>query len=151
MVKKSFLGETMENRIVPGCGFHHVAVRVHNFDASFEFYKALGMTVAVTWGEGDSRAALFDTGDGNYIEIFAGGKPGEKLPWGEGASWIHVALRTNDVDGATETAVKAGAVVAKPPTDVVMGKGGPRQVKVRLSFVNGPGGEVIEFFDSAEL
>ena len=139
------------NRVVPGCGFHHVALRVHDFDASVKFYKALGMTEAVLWGEGDYRAILFDTGDGNYIELFAGGKPGEKPQWGEGASWIHVALRTTDVEGATQKAVAAGAVLSKPPFDAVLGKAGARQVKVRISFVHAPGGEVVEFFNSADL
>jgi glyoxylase I family protein len=139
------------NRKIGGCGFHHVAVRVHDFDAAVRFYKALGMTEAHGWGEDAHRVVLMDTGDGNYIEILAGGAPGEKPPWGEGAALAHVALRTTDVDAATETAKLAGAVIMLGPKDATLGRAGGKQVTVRLSFVHAPGGEVIEFFQSREL
>jgi glyoxylase I family protein len=139
------------NRVVSGCGFHHVAVRVHDFDASTKFYKALGMTETLAWGKDDHRAALFDTGDGNYMEIFAGGAPGAKPAWGEGAALIHVALRAADVDAATQAAQAAGAVVTHPPEDVAINGVEGRQVNVRIAFVHAPGGEVIEFFHSRDL
>jgi glyoxylase I family protein len=139
------------NRIIAGCGFHHVAVRVHDFDAAVRFYKALGMSEAHAWGEDNRRVALMDTGDGNYIEILAGGAAGEKPQWGEGAALVHVALRTTDVDAATEIAKAAGAIVTFPPKDATLGRPGGKQVNVRISFVHAPGGEVIEFFQSREL
>ena len=44
----------MENPIIAGCGFHHVAIRVAEFDATVRFYtEALGFRKAVEWGEGD--------------------------------------------------------------------------------------------------
>jgi len=139
------------NRIIAGCGFHHVAVRVHDFDAAVRFYKALGMSEKHTWGDGTSRVVLMDTGDGNYIEILAGGAPGEKPQWGEGAALVHVALRTSDVDAATEIAKAAGAIVTLPPKDATLGRPGGKQVNVRVSFLQAPGGEVVEFFKSSEL
>jgi catechol 2,3-dioxygenase-like lactoylglutathione lyase family enzyme len=60
------------NTVIPGCGYHHVALRVADFDATLRFYiDGLGFRKAVEWGEGDRRACLMDTGDGNYLEVFA--------------------------------------------------------------------------------
>lgn len=93
------------NSTIGGGGFHHVAIRSHDFDASVEFYtKVMGFTEKIAWGEGDGRVTMLDTGDGNYLEIFANGKPGEK-PEG---SVIHLALRTTDVDAVIERARSAG-------------------------------------------
>ncbi|TXK83530.1 VOC family protein [Paenibacillus sp. N3.4] len=94
------------------------------------------------WGEGDSRIVLLDSGDGNYIEVFAGGT-GETRPEG---SYFHVAFRSNNVDAAVETAVAAGAVVTVDPKDVILGSNPP--TPVRIAFVKGLNGEIIEFFDS---
>ena len=93
-------------------GFHHVALRASDFEATVRFYQdGLGFVCAYGWGEGDSRAALLDTGDGNYLEIFAGGKsvPGTEPP--EGAL-LHFALRTADVDGDYARALAAGSAFA---------------------------------------
>ena len=62
-----------------------------------------------------------------------------------------MALRTTDVDAATEIARAAGAIVTLPPKDATLGRPGGKQVNVRVSFVHAPGGEVIEFFQSREL
>lgn len=67
----------------------------------------LGFRHAYGWGEGDGRAAMLDTGDGNYLEIFAGGAQGKKP---EGAL-LHYALRTVDCDAAVERARAAGATI----------------------------------------
>jgi catechol 2,3-dioxygenase-like lactoylglutathione lyase family enzyme len=62
------------NPVIPGCGYHHVALRANDFEATLRFYiEGLGCRLAYQWGEGDRRAAMLDTGDGNYVEVFAGG------------------------------------------------------------------------------
>ena len=133
---------TGTNTLLGGGGFHHVAVKVHDFDAALRFYKeALGFSEKVTWGEGDKRAAMLDTGDGSYLEVFAGG-PAEPPA---GGALVHFALRTNDVDAAIERARKAGMEVTVEPKDVTI-PSAPFQVPVRLAFFKGPGGEVIELF-----
>jgi len=64
-----------KNAVIPGCGYHHVAIRAADFEGAVRFYtEGLGFRLAVRWGEGDGRAALLDGGDGNYMEVFAGGK-----------------------------------------------------------------------------
>ncbi|HMB95139.1 MAG TPA: hypothetical protein VKK61_03790, partial [Tepidisphaeraceae bacterium] len=58
-------------------GFHHAAIKARDFDASVGFYIALGMKEKIRWGDGASRGIMLDSGDGNYIEIFAGGNSDE--------------------------------------------------------------------------
>ena len=133
-----------KNAVLGGGGFHHVAIRARDFDASVKFYTdGLGFREKIAWGEGDSRAVMLDTGDGNYLEIFAGGTVGPKP---EGAI-LHFALRTNDCDAATQRALAAGAVLTMAAKDVnVPSRPGP--TPVRISFCQGPDGEVIEFFQN---
>jgi glyoxylase I family protein len=130
-----------------GPGFHHVALKVYDFDASMKFYQeGLGFTRAYGWGEGDSRAAMLDTGDGNYVELFAGGKkPGEP---GTGIIF-HYAIRVADTDAAYARALAAGAAVQSAPNIVDIQ--GDRVVRVKIAFVYGPDGESIEFFENDEL
>jgi glyoxylase I family protein len=133
---------TGNNEKIAGGGFHHVAMRVADFDASWAFYvDALGFEPGRTWGEGDSRAAMLDTGDGNYLEIFAGGAGDQP----EGTV-IHFALRTDDTDQAIEAARAAGAEVTVEPKDVSIPSDPP--VEARIAFCKGPDGEVIEFFQN---
>ena len=131
----------MSNKKVTGAGFHHIALRVHDYDKSLKFYtKALGFTVALSWGEEDSRAAMLDIGDGSRVEIFAGGD--KEQP--QGMFW-HLAFKTTDPDGAYEAAIKGGAKSNKLPYDTVI-KGVQKDLPVRLAFVNGPDGELLEVF-----
>jgi len=130
-------------------GFHHIALRAFDFEATLRFYQdGLGFTRAYGWGEGVGRAAMLDTGDGNYLEVFAGGErsPGEEPP--EGAL-LHFALRTADVDAAYARALAAGGRPHVEPKDVTIA--GDYPVPVRLAFVRGLDGEVIEFFQNDAL
>ncbi|HEX2037069.1 MAG TPA: VOC family protein [Chloroflexota bacterium] len=132
------------NAAIGGGGFHHVAVRVHDFDAALRFYtEGLGFTERISWGEGDRRAAMLDVGDGNYLEVFAGGSA-ERKP--EGAL-LHVALRTTDCDAAIARARAAGAEVTVEPKDMVI-PSRPHETPVRIAFCRGPGGELIEFMQN---
>ena len=70
-----------------------------DFDATMRFYtEGFGFRPAVRWGEGDGRAVLLDTGDGNYLEVFAGGKraPGEPSTTGTTGD----SGSTYDLDGS---------------------------------------------------
>jgi glyoxylase I family protein len=131
------------NAKIGGGGFHHVAIKVARFDDALRFYTdGLGFAVKAIWGEGDARGTLLDTGDGNYLEIFAGGLEAE----GEHPRIFHFALRTADTDAAHAVALAAGAVETMAPKDVVIPSTPP--IPIRISFVRTPTGESVEFFQN---
>ena len=133
-----------KNDTIGGGGFHHVAIKVADFEGAVRFYtEALGFKEKIAWGEGDKRAVMLDAGDGNYMEIFAGGTKDAKA---EG-SIIHFALRTRDCDAALNRARAAGAVVTMEPKSLDI-QSRPHPTPVRIAFCKGPAGEVIEFFQN---
>jgi len=146
------------NQAIAGGGFHHIAIRAYDFDASLRFYtEGLGFRRRYGWGEDgrakgerDSRAALLDTGDGNYLELFGGGAriPGS-APLEEVV--LHFALRTTDTDAATERARQAGATVTQEPKSVVPSHAEDPAQTFRIAFVRGLDGELIEFFQNETL
>ncbi|MCH8510026.1 MAG: VOC family protein [Kiritimatiellae bacterium] len=132
---------TGTNQILGGGGFHHVALRVVDFDTSITFYQKLGFVPVRNWGETPKRAAMLDGGDGTVIEIFEGGSP--DVP-SEGRI-IHFALRAKSCDAAHALALQSGAVETMAPKDVDIPTK-PVPYPVRISFVKSPSGELIEFF-----
>ena len=116
-------------------GFHHLALRVENFEATIKFYReGLGLTPVLCWGEGDGRAAMLEVGNGNFLEIFAGGSAAAKP---EGAL-LHFALRATDVEGALECALQAGATLQMAPTTITVAAS-PHPADVHIAFCIGPG------------
>ncbi len=146
------------NETIHGGGFHHVAIRAYDFDASMKFYvDGLGFKRRYGWGEDgrskgekDSRGVLLDTGDGNYLEVFGGStrKPSESP---SDLVMFHFAIRTTDVDAALERARAAGGVVTVEPKDVVPPNADAPAQTFRIAFVNGPDGESVEFFHNDTL
>ncbi len=125
-------------------GFHHAAMKVADFDAVVRFYEqGLGLTPKIAWGEGTGRAVMLDCGNGNYLEVFAGGAA---APAPEGA-FLHLAFRTENCDAALARAVAAGATVTMAPRDVTIAST-PQPTPVRIAFCRGPAGETIEFFQN---
>ena len=135
----------MANRVISGCGFHHVGLKAADYEKSRAFYRALGMEETLAWGEGERAISLFDLGDGGKIEIFANG--GEEFS--PNGKWIHFALRCDDVDAAYERALSVGATVVTPPKTVELNSR-PRLATIRVAFVAGPDGEQIELFSELE-
>lgn len=125
------------NDTVKGSGLHHIALRASDFDKSVDFYKALGFEELVRWGEGDGRIILLDTGNANYLEIFAGGQKDQP-----GSFW-HLAFSTQDCKKAIEVARALGAEITKEPQDYVLGG----TVPITCAFFKGPDGEELEFFE----
>lgn len=124
-----------------GGGFHHIAIKVFDFEKTLKFYiEGLGFKKHLSWGEGDERGAMIDTGNGNYLEVFAGGTQDIKP---EGA-YIHLAFRSDNCDADLEKARAMGAEVTMEPNDIVIKSNPP--LKARIAFCKGPEGEVIEFF-----
>jgi catechol 2,3-dioxygenase-like lactoylglutathione lyase family enzyme len=137
-----------------GHGFHHVAIRAIDFDATLKFYaEGLGCSVHFEFsvpGRID-RAAFLDMGDGRYIEVFGPDstvqsegrrrRPEEEPT--EGAL-LHFCFRVDDVEAAYSRALTAGAVSRIAPMTAQLVGG-------EIAFVTGPNGEVIEFLRSEKL
>ena len=85
----------MSDNPIKSRGFHHIALRAFDFDATVRFYEqGFGCVRKFGWGSDNTRAALMDVGDGNYVEIFAGREFGD-VPEG---GIIHFALRTTTIE-----------------------------------------------------
>ncbi|RLT37154.1 MAG: VOC family protein [Chloroflexi bacterium] len=131
---------TGTNSVLGGGGFHHVAVRVADFDSAVNFYsEVLGFSPKITWGEGDKRAVMLDTGNGSYLEVFAGGTS----PSTNDGAILHYAIRAHDVDAVIEKARAHGATVTDGPRDITF-LSTPFEVPARIAFFRGPAGELIE-------
>ncbi len=136
-----------ENALVAGCGFHHVAIRTTDWDASLKFWReGLGFESAIEWGEAPGRACMLDMGDGNYLEIFER-EPLQNLE--AESAILHFCVRTDDCDAAVERARAAGAEVTVEPKSLDIS--GSITVPVRIAFIKGPGGEICEFFQNEVL
>lgn len=138
----------MPNQKISGCGFHHVAIRTYNFEQSVRFYTgAVGFVQKILWGEAPARGVMLDTGDGNYLEIFE--RAGEAVETTGEANILHFALRCDDCEAATEVARAAGAKITLEPT--VPSAFTALGLKTKISFLQGPDGEIVEFFESKDL
>ena len=133
----------MANEIIKGMGFHHIALKAVDFEASLKFYEALGMKFYTQWGEGDGRIAMLDLGDGGILELFAGGAEGANT------NYIHFAMKVDDVDAAYATAIAAGAKPKSEPKVVPLNSA-PVKLTLTCGFVYGPSGEELEFFRIVE-
>ena len=137
----------MSNDTIKGLGYAHMAIAAKDFDKSLAFYQALGLKVYTQWGEGDTRIALLDMGDGSLIELFA--KPALNTAQiagvTEGNPFLHFAFSAQNVDEAYRIALEAGATPLKPPYEVPLDSH-PLRLTLRVAFVIGPSGEELEFF-----
>jgi len=122
--------------------FHHIALPVKNFDEVVAFYKdGLGLKEYIAFNmDGGTRGIMLELDCGGCIEIFDNGS-GEKE---SNAHWTHFCIGTEDVDGAYNKALKLGAKSQMEPTSLVIE--GTKTLPVRIAFVYGLAGEVIEFF-----
>jgi catechol 2,3-dioxygenase-like lactoylglutathione lyase family enzyme len=137
----------MNNPVLGNGGVHHVCIKTRDWDRTMAFYqKVLGCTEKLAWRAAPQRAAMLDTGGGNYIEVF------EDLgytPQPDGAI-LHVALRTSRLDAVAVRVREFGATITVEPKDVTIAStNGAGPVPIRIFFCEGPSGEVLEFFQNA--
>lgn len=136
------------NPVLGGGGIHHVALKTKNWDASLAFYKdVLGFAEKITWAYPDgNRAGMFDVGGGHYLEIF---ENHVDTPAANGAL-MHLAIRAKDVTAVTERVRAAGCKITMEPKDVtIQTTNGVGPVPVRISFFEGPNGEIWELFENS--
>lgn len=130
----------MANEIIAGCGFHHIGLRVRDYQKSIEMYRAIGLKEIVGWTSGDREIRMFDLGDGGRLELFSTGT--ENMPEG---CWMHFAMKADDVEEAFRTAVAAGFTPITAPKIVPLDSH-PEKITIQCAFVAGNDGEQIEFF-----
>jgi len=137
----------MPNPILGSGGFHHVCIKTRDWDRTIEFYcDVLGCSEKITWRRAPERAAMLDTGDGNYIEIF------EDLAYtpAPNGAVLHFALRTTKLDDVAKLVRESGAKITVEPKDVTLATTNHSGViAIRIFFCEGPSGEVIEFFQNS--
>ena len=122
-------------------GFHHIGLKCADLKKSEEFYRAIGLTEVVRWGEGEKEIVMYDLGDGGRIELFANGGD----DFSANGKWIHFAIAVDDVTEAYNRALAAGAVSSVAPKVVPLDSK-PEKITINVAFVKGPDGEELEFF-----
>ena len=128
-------------------GFHHVCVKTRDWDRTMAFYRdLLGCREKITWRAAPQRAAMLDTGDGNYMEVFED-LAHEAAPQG---TVFHFAFRTTCLDEAAARVRAAGYRITVEPKDATIATtNGAGPVPIRLFFCEGPNGESVEFFQNS--
>ena len=140
-------------------GFHHVAIRALDFDETIRFYtEGFGFRVHFPFsipGRID-RAAFLDTGDGRFLEVFgpastvqAEGRRRQPHEERTEGALLHFCLKVADTDASYARAIAAGGQSRVEPRSVRLSE--DPLAEVRIAFVTGPNGEVIEFMQSEQL
>ena len=123
-------------------GIHHAALRCcseEEMKRTAKFYcDTLGMQLVRQWGRGRYAACMIDTGNG-LLELFSDAEPG-RCP----GQVDHIALATVDVDACVERCHEKGLMVTQEPVDLVVPS--EQSYPIRIAFVIGIAGEIIEFF-----
>ena len=128
---------------------HHIALRptAENFDRAIHFYtKVLGAQIDREWIMGETKCAMIYIGSGVMIEIFGNGSKDSVV-----GSIPHFALETDDVAKTLETCREFGYTECTPgglPTDSSLEDFIMTEdpfYAMRIGFILGPCGEVIEF------
>ena len=102
------------------------------------------------------RAAFLDAGDGRFVEVFGQNSTvqaeGRRRRLDEDrieGALLHFCLRVADTDLAHARALANGATARVAPVSRRLGE--DPLVEVRIAFVDGPNGEVIEFMQSEQI
>ena len=145
---------------------HHVSLFVSDLEASTRFYTdGLGLSLRAQFQDIIGRRAdgefpfgvpsvFLEAGDGLYVELHPAGEGAMSPP---GFPLNHLALGVADVDVAYARALAAGGAafdIPVPdqhwdgtPLDVLMA--GDRPEPMRMAFLQGPSGELIELYQAA--
>jgi len=151
-----------------GSGLHHVCVYAADIDATLRFYTSgLGFIIRHEWNKAIGqdgitfvrRGIMLNSGDGStYVEIFPAVPDADaQSPVSRGIN--HFCLRTGDCDASYKRALSYGGqpftlsagdtVWDGAPMDFALS--GTTSIDTRLAYLQGPDGEVIEFFQNEVL
>ncbi|MCG8457066.1 MAG: SRPBCC family protein [Holophagales bacterium] len=165
--KPALLGQDVFRSAPDRPTLHHVSLFVSDLEASIEFYTSgLGLTLRERFEDIVGRRAagefpfgvasvFLEAGDGRYVELHPAGQ-GTMAP--PGFPLNHLALGVADVDSFYARALSArGSAIDIPipdqhwdgtPLNVLMS--GERPESMRMAFLQGPDGELIELYQSGD-
>jgi len=127
-------------------GLHHIGMTSYHFEDTIRLYQeGLGFTIKHIWGR-DKQIYMMDMGDGSCIEVFEGG---EEEVSGSGR-WVHVALKTDNIEESYKRALAAGAKPKLVPTFADILEAKPEPVYMYFAYVIGYDGEEIEFIQEID-
>jgi lactoylglutathione lyase len=120
----------------------HTCYRVLDLDRSAAFYEKLGFEELRRFPIGSDATNLFMglPGDGARLELTY--NHGRTEPYDVGTGYGHIAITTDDLDGALERLAGDGIEPEKPPYRV-------REGGSRICFVRDPDGYRIELLETA--
>ena len=126
---------------------HHVALDALDYEATRRFYtEGLGLTARIEWGTPGSRATMLAIPGGGHVEVFE--RTDRGLPT-EPAALLHFAIKVESTEAAYRRALAHGATARSAPQRVRID--GTSTAEVHIAFCTGLDGEIIEFFESADL
>lgn len=135
----------MENKIIGCKGFHHIALHASDFERSYRFYtEGLGFREYRRWNNPERTICLLEMGGDAMLELFSDGAPRTTFE-PESGFYVHLALAVEDSAAAFARAITHGAVSKKEPSLMTLPSTPP--INAVISFVKGPDGEEIEFFE----
>lgn len=135
------------NRLYNNLKFHHVSMKVQNYEECLKFYLGLGMGIYCEWSweenvgefiKGD-RNCFLDVGNGPFLELHEVREENSRPGVIE-----HMCLHVEDVDEVYEQALRLGAISVKAPFENQL-MCEPKPIpNHRTCVVAGPAGEQIE-------
>ena len=132
-------------------GVHHISITAGHFEESVRLYQeGLSFAIKHTWGR-DKKVCMLEAGDSVCIELTEG-NPGPGAgggPCGNG-QWMHLALRTDDIERDYRRAVEAGFLGKSPPAYADIMEAEPEPVYLWFAYLTGPDGEEIELIQELE-
>lgn len=132
-------------------GVHHIGITTGHFEQTVRLYReGLGFEIQHRWGR-DKRVYMMQTGDGTCIEVFEG-DPAPVVSHSEHANgeWMHLALRTDDIQAGYDRALAAGARPKLPPTYADIQEAQPGPVYMYFAYLTGYDGEEIELIQELD-
>ena len=124
------------------CKFHHIALKVKDFDKAVSFYKELlALKERIRWDMDGTPAIMLEMADGGIVEIFGNGTDEAEV----NPRWPHLAVLVEDVPAVYKKALELGARSSIEPTKTAI-EGQGKTLNVEIAFVFCPGGGLLEFF-----
>ena len=131
-------------------GVHHIGITTAHLDETLGLYtRGLGFAVKHIWGR-DKKVYMLETGDGTCVELFDGEPEPAAPAKPRNGNWMHLALRTDDVQKSYQAALDAGAKPKLAPTYADILEARPEPVYMYFAYVTGFDGEEIEFIQELD-